>query len=86
MWALKLYMSSVLIWTFILLSVRGLTLEHITENGWYADNKRGGKIGRLYRLIVISAIPLIRFLAVIGYFYCAGTKKGDYENRKEASP
>lgn len=79
MWALKLYLVSVLIWAFILLSVRQITKELVKENGWYSDKDKLGKISLLYRAIVISAIPFIRFLAVVAYFYCAGTKKEDSE-------
>lgn len=62
---LTFYLSTVVIWMIIILSLILILVEPIDKNGWLIDVNKKGSIKDVVHLFLISTVPILRFALVI---------------------
>ena len=73
---LKFYLSTIIIYAIVILSVCNIFYEPIKDNGWFNDIKYNfSHMPKYTVLFCISAIPVLRILMIIGIIYMAFNKK-----------
>lgn len=77
---LTFYLSTVVIWMIILLSIIFIFKKQIKKNGWIAEEKKKCFIEGIVALFAISAVPILRFVsAIICIMMVSTTKEKFYE-------
>lgn len=74
------YLKSIVIYMIILRAEKFIFKDSILKNGWGNESSSNNK-GSLAYLFCVSAVPVFRFLLVLGFFVLATTKKTDIESR-----
>ena len=63
---LTFYLSTVVIWMIIILSLILILVEPIDKNGWLTGDSNEGSVKDIVHLFLISTVPILRFaLAII---------------------
>ena len=77
---LTFYLSTVVIWMIITLSLILILAKPIDKNGWLTDVNEKGSIKDVVHLLLISTIPILRFaLAIILIMMASITEEEFYK-------
>lgn len=78
---LTFYLSTVVIWMIIILSLILILVEPIDKNGWLIDVNKKGSIKDVVHLFLISTVPILRFALVIILIMMASINKEKFYKR-----
>ena len=75
---LTFYLSTVVIWMIIFLSLMLILVERIDKNGWLTGHSNKGSVKDIVHLFLISTIPILRLVIVIIFITMASVNKEEF--------
>ena len=75
---LTFYLSTVVIWMIIFLSLMLILVERIDKNGWLTGDSNKGSVKDIVHLFLISTIPILRLVIVIIFITMASVNKEEF--------
>lgn len=72
---LKFYLTTVIIWYIIIFASVKITKEPIYKNGWTELDTNKKFFKGVFGCLLISTVPIIRLLVVIGLYILAFNKR-----------
>lgn len=72
---LKFYLTTVIIWYIIIFASIKITKEPIYKNGWTELDRNKKFFKGVFGCLLISTVPIIRLLVVIGLYILAFNKR-----------